>query len=219
MNFDMAFAMRIVPQVLHGIGTTILVAILSSVGAAAMGFTWEMLRRSGKPMRYAMGVFVDLIRSTPSLVQLYFAFFVLPFYGIVLPAMVVGVLGLSFYFSSYLAEVFKSGIDSIPRGQYEAAQSLHLSKLDTVRFVVTPQMLRNIAAPMGSYFVSILKSTPVLAVLAVPEMLGSALDIASDTYRYAEPMLVAGVLFLTLALVVTYLVKRLEVRLMASTRR
>ncbi|MEM5461097.1 ectoine/hydroxyectoine ABC transporter permease subunit EhuD [Paraburkholderia phytofirmans] len=219
MNFDIAFAMRIVPQVLHGIGTTILVAILSCIGAAVLGFFWEMLRRSAKPMRYVMGVFIDLIRSTPVLVQLYFAFFVLPFYGVVLPAMVVGVFGLSFYYSSYLAEVFKSGIDSIPRGQYEAAQSLHLSKLDSVLFVVGPQMLRNIAAPMGSYFVSILKSTPYLAVLAVPEMLGSAFDVASDTYRYAEPMLVAGVLFLTLALVVTYFVKRLETRLMLSTRR
>jgi polar amino acid transport system permease protein len=219
MNFDLSFAIKIVPQVLQGLGNTLLVAVLSSLGAAALGFTWEILRRSSKPMRYGMRFLIDFIRSTPVLVQLYFMFFVLPYYGIVLPAMFVGVFGLSLYFSGYLAEVFKAGIDSIPRGQYEAAQSLHLGTFDTIVFVIAPQMLRNIAAPMGAYFVSILKATPYLAVIAVPDMLGSAFDVASETYRYAEPMLVAGILFLALALVVTTLVHRLERRLLLPTHR
>jgi polar amino acid transport system permease protein len=219
MNFDFSFAVRIVPQVLHGLGNTLLVAVLSSVGATLLGFAWEILRRSSKPTRILMQFLIDFIRSTPVLVQLYFMFFVLPYYGIVLPAMFVGVFGLSLYFSGYLAEVFKAGIDSIARGQYEAAQSLHLGKLDTIVFVIAPQMLRNIAAPMGAYFVSILKATPYLAVIAVPDMLGSAFDVASETYRYAEPMLVAGILFLALALVATTLVHWLERRLLLPTRR
>lgn len=219
MNFDVSFAIRIVPEVLQGLGNTIQVTVLSSIGAALLGFTWEILRRSAKPMRYLMRFVIDFIRSTPVLVQLYFMFFVLPYYGIVLPAMFVGIFGLSFYYSGYLAEVFKAGIDAIPRGQYEAAHSLRLSAFDTIVFVIAPQMLRNIAAPMGSYFVSILKSTPYLAILAVPEMLGSAFDVASETYRYAEPMLVAGILFLILALTVALFVQRLEKRLMLSTRR
>ncbi|WP_159587941.1 ectoine/hydroxyectoine ABC transporter permease subunit EhuD [Chelativorans xinjiangense] len=219
MSFDLSFAIRIIPQVLEGLGNTILVTVLASFGAALLGFTWEILRRSAKPMRYLMRFVIDFIRSTPVLVQLYFMFFVLPYYGILLPAMFVGIFGLSFYYSGYLAEVFKAGIDAIPRGQYEAAQSLGLSSFDTIVFVITPQMLRNIAAPMGSYFVSILKATPYLAVIAVPEMLGSAFDVASETYRYAEPMLVAGILFLILALTVAQLVQRLEKRLMLSTRR
>ncbi|MEM5433457.1 putative amino-acid ABC transporter protein (plasmid) [Cupriavidus taiwanensis] len=219
MNFDITYALRIIPEVLHGLGNTILVTILSSIGAALLGFGWEILRRSSKPMRYMMRFVIDFIRSTPVLVQLYFLFFVLPYYNIVLPAMFVGVFGLSLYYSGYLAEVFKAGIDAIPRGQYEAAQSLRLSKFDTVAFVIAPQMLRNIAAPMGSYFVSILKSTPYLAVLAVPEMLGSAFDVAADSYRYAEPMMVAGSLFLILALTVAMFVQRLERRLLLPSRR
>ncbi|MGF6641666.1 amino acid ABC transporter permease [Paraburkholderia sp. MM6662-R1] len=219
MNFDLAFAIHIIPRVLDGIGNTLLTAIISCVGASVLGFLWEMLRRSSKVMRHVTSIAIDLVRCTPVLVQLYFMFFVLPYYGIELPAMVVGVLGLSLYFSGYLSEVFKSGIDAIPKGQVEAAKSLQLSRIDTIAFVVAPQMLRNIAAPMGSYFVSILKTTPTLAVLAVPEMLGSAFDVASDTYRYAEPMLVAGIVFLGLALLVTALVHRLEKRLFLSSRR
>ncbi|WP_342723862.1 amino acid ABC transporter permease [Bradyrhizobium sp. B097] len=220
MSFDVAFAVRIVPQVLEGIGNTILVAILSFIGATLLGFIWEMLRRSNRFVRPVAQFVVDAIRSTPVLVQIYFLFFVLPFYGIVLPALLVGVFGLSFYFSGYISEVFRAGIDAVPRGQGEAAQSLGLGRLDTVIFVVAPQMLRNIAAPLGAYSISILKSTPLLAVIAVPEMQGSAFDVASETYRYAEPMFVAGVLFLIMDLVAVAVIASLERRfgLIAPTR-
>lgn len=213
MNFDFAFAVRIVPLVLEGVGNTILVAIFTFVGATILGFFWEMLRRSHRILRPITQFIIDAIRSTPVLVQIYFLFFVLPFYGVALPALFVGVFGLSFYFSGYISEVFKAGIDAVPVGQSEAAQSLGLGWRDTVVFVITPQMLRNIAAPLGAYSISILKSTPLLAVIAVPEMQGSAFDVASDTYRYAEPMFVTEILFLGLALIAVAFVTSLERRL------
>lgn len=217
MNFDFAFAVRIVPLVLEGVGNTILVTILSAAGASVLGFFWEMLRRSHPLMRPAIQFIIDAIRSTPVLVQIYFLFFVLPYYGVTLPAFFVGVFGLSFYFSGYISEVFKAGINAVPAGQSEAAQSLGLSWRDTVVFVITPQMLRNIAAPLGAYSISILKSTPLLAVIAVPEMQGRAFDVASDTYRYAEPMFVTEILFLILALVAVAFVTGLERRLGLGT--
>ena len=219
MGFDFSFALSTVPTILGAIGTTLLVALISCLGAASIGFCFEMMRRSGGPSGYAVRFLIDFIRATPVLAWLYFLYFVLPFYGIRLGALTVGILGLSLYFSGYLAEVFKAGIDAIPRGQPEAARAIGLGRRDTVIFVMAPQMLRNIAAPMGNYFVSILKATPYLAVLAVPEMLGRAFDIASDTYRYAEPLMVAGILFLILALAISHAVKRLERRLLGATTR
>ncbi|KAA3448193.1 ABC transporter [Mesorhizobium sp. SARCC-RB16n] len=213
MSFDLAFAVEIIPRVLEGIGNTILVGILSFIGATLLGFLWEMLRRSNRWVRPIVQFLVDAIRSTPALVQIYFLFFVLPYYGVVLPAILVGIFGLSFYYSGYISEVFKAGIEAVPAGQSEAALSLGLNRWDTVMYVVAPQMLRNIAAPLGAYSIGILKSTPLLAVIAVPEMLGSAFDVASDTYRYAEPMFIAGVLFLLLALIAAFLVGTLERRL------
>lgn len=213
MNFDFAFAMRIAPRILEGLGNTLLVAILSFTCAAAMGFLWEILRRSHPVIRPIIQFIVDAIRSTPVLAQLYFLFYVLPYYGITLPPMFVGVFGLGFYYSGYMSEVFKAGIDAVPRGQNEAAESLGLGWRDILVFVIAPQMLRNVAAPLGAYSVSVLKSTPYLAVIAVPEMLGSAFDVASDTYRYAEPMFVAGIVILVLALIAVAIVTRLERRL------
>ncbi|SFU22654.1 amino acid ABC transporter permease [Mesorhizobium sp. YR577] len=219
MGFDFSFALSTVPTILGAIGTTLLVALISCFGAAGIGFGFEMLRRSGGLSGYAVRFLIDFIRATPVLAWLYFLYFVLPFYGIRLGALTVGILGLSVYFSGYLAEVFKAGIDAIPKGQQEASRAVGLSRADTIVFVIAPQMLRNIAAPLGNYFVSILKATPYLAVLAVPEMLGQAFDIASDTYRYAEPLTVAGILFLLLALAISQAVKRVETRLLGSTRR
>ncbi|BCH05475.1 putative amino-acid ABC transporter permease protein y4tG (plasmid) [Mesorhizobium sp. 131-2-5] len=219
MGFNLDFALSTVPTIIGAIGTTLLATVLSCLGASVLGFTFEMIRRGGGATGLAVRFLIDFIRSTPVLAWLYFLYFVMPFYGIRLGAMTVGILGLSLYYSGYLAEVFKAGIDAIPKGQQEAARALSLTRRDTVVFVIAPQMLRNVAAPLGNYVVSILKATPYLAILAVPEMLGRAFDIASETYRYAEPLTVAGILFLALALIVAYGVKRVEQRLLAVGRR
>ncbi|RWA84498.1 amino acid ABC transporter permease [Mesorhizobium sp.] len=219
MNFDPVFALSTVPTIAGVIGTTVEVTVLSCIGACALGFVFEIARRLGSVPGYTLRFVIDFIRSTPALAWLYFLYFVLPHFNVVLPAMLVGVLGLSIYFSGYLAEVFKAGIDAIPRGQSEAAKALGLSRADTIALVLAPQMIRNIAAPAGNYFISILKATPYLATIAVPEMLGRAFDVASETYRYAEPLAVAGIILLALALVAAKLVRLLERKLAQPSQR
>ncbi|MBR9763021.1 MAG: amino acid ABC transporter permease [Rhodobacteraceae bacterium] len=219
MTFDIDFLQRILATIFKAMPLTLLLAFLSCIGASLVGFALETLRRTGRWQGYLLRFVIDALRSTPILVQIYFLYFVLPYYGVVLPGPVIGVLAMSLYYASYLAEVFKAGIDSVPRGQTEAAMAVGLSPLDVTLRVVAPQMLRNIAAPMGNYFVSILKSTPYLAVIGVAEMMGTTLEIASDTFRYAEPMILLGIVFLVLCSIIAWLVRRLEARLMANTRR
>lgn len=219
MEFDIAFAWRILPTILAAMWTTVWISVVACAGAATLGFVWEILRRSGRTSGYLIQFIIDALRSTPILAQLYFLFYALPSYGLTLSAYTVGILGLSIYFSGYLAEVFRAGIDSIGTGQFDAAKALGLSRTITLTHIVLPQMLRNIAAPMGNNFVSLLKSTPYLGVLAVPEMLGATFEVASDTFRYSEPMIVLGVLFLSLALTIAWLVRLLEQRLQRSMQR
>jgi len=219
VGFDIGFALSTVPAILSAIGMTLVVAAASCLGAAGLGFCLEITRRTGGIPGLGVRFLIDFIRATPVLVWLYCLYFILPYYGVRLGALTVGIAGLSIYFSGYLAEVFKAGIDAVAKGQQEAAKALGLGSIDTIIFVIAPQMLRNIAAPMGNYFVSILKATPYLAVLAVPEMLGNAFDIASETYRYAEPLTVAGIIFLALALAISQAVKWLERRLLAPMAR
>lgn len=219
MTFDAPFIGRILVVILAAMPVAVAIATLSSLGAAILGFTFEILRRSHPAMRPIMRFLVDFIRSSPIIVQIYFLYYVLPFYGIVLPSLLVGWMALSIYYSGYLAEVFKAGIEAVPRGQWEAARSIGLTQGDVVLYVITPQMLRNIAAPMGNYFVSILKSTPYLAIIGVPEMMGVTLEIGSDTFRYGEPMIVLGIVFFLLAATIAFLVRLLEAHLMKSSRR
>ncbi|OZI24467.1 ectoine/hydroxyectoine ABC transporter permease subunit EhuD [Bordetella genomosp. 7] len=219
MRFDPEFAVSVVPVILGGLGTTLWITVAASLGAAVLGFALEILRRSNRWLGYAMRFIIDAIRSTPVLVQLYFIYFVLPVYGLTLPAAASGVLGLSIYYSGYLAEVFKGGIDSIDAGQFEAGKALGLRRRDVILSVILPQMLRNIAAPMGNYFVSALKATPYLAVIAVPEMLGIAMEVGADSFRYAEPMVSVGIIFLILALCINFFVRRLERRLQVAHQR
>ncbi|MBZ9856340.1 ABC transporter permease subunit [Mesorhizobium sp. CA13] len=219
MNFNLEFAVSTVPTILSVMGTTIGIALAGCAGASVLGFCFEITRRAASAPGYLMRFVIDFIRSTPVLAWLYFLYFVLPHYGVTLPALLVGILGLSVYFSGYLAEVFKAGIDAIPQGQAEAAKALGLRRTDVVLFILAPQMLRNVAAPVGNYFVSILKATPYLAVIAVPEMLGKAFDIASDTYRYAEPLTVVGLVFLLLALTIARLVTLVERKLLEPAKR
>nr|WP_283241729.1 amino acid ABC transporter permease [Bordetella trematum] len=204
---------------MQGLGMTIWIAVAASLCAAVLGFVLEILRRSNRWLGYVMRFLIDVIRSTPVLVQLYFIYFVLPFYGVTLPAVAAGILGLSIYYSGYLAEVFKGGIDSIDSGQFEAGRALGLTRRDVIVSVILPQMLRNVAAPMGNYFVSALKATPYLAVIAVPEMLGIALEVGANSFRYAEPMVAVGIIFLILALGVNYLVRLMERRLQLAHQR
>jgi len=219
VRFDPDFAVSVVPTILGGLGTTLWITVAASLCAAALGFILEILRRSNRWLGYVMRFVIDAIRSTPVLVQLYFIYFVLPVYGLTLPAAASGVLGLSIYYSGYLAEVFKGGIDSIDAGQFEAGKALGLRRRDVIVSVILPQMLRNVAAPMGNYFVSALKATPYLAVIAVPEMLGLAMEAGANSFRYAEPMVAVGIIFLILALGINFLVRQLERRLQAAHER
>lgn len=219
MRFDPEFAVSVVPMILAGLGTTLWITVAASIGAAVLGFVLEILRRSNRWVGYVMRFIIDVIRSTPVLVQLYFIYFVLPVYGLTLPATLSGVLGLSIYYSGYLAEVFKGGIDSIDAGQFEAGKALGLRRSDVIVSVILPQMLRNVAAPMGNYFVSALKATPYLAVIAVPEMLGLAMEVGANSFRYAEPMVAVGIIFLILALGINLIVRKLEQRLQLAHQR
>ena len=219
MKFDLDFAFSVTPMILTGLGTTLWIAIAASLCAAVLGFVLEILRRSNRWVGYIMRFVIDVIRSTPVLVQLYFIFFVLPVYGLTLPAAASGVLGLAIYYSGYLAEVFKGGIDSIDTGQFEAGKALGLRRSDVIISIILPQMLRNVAAPMGNYFVSALKATPYLAVISVPEMLGIAMEVGSNSFRYAEPMVAVGIIFLILALCINYFVRLLERHLQVAHQR
>lgn len=202
MTFDWAFAWEILPELLRALRITAWATLLGMALAAVLGLLWTVLRRS--PVKFlsrATYVWVEFIRSTPILVQIYFLFYMLPDVGLSLSPMVTGVIALGLHYSAYLAEVYRSGIETVPKGQWEAARALNLTTGEAWRLVILPQAFPPIIPAMGNYLVAMFKDTPMLSAITVLELLQSAKIIGSETFRYLEPLTLVGVLFLVLSLI------------------
>jgi polar amino acid transport system permease protein len=161
-------------------------------------------------LRTGAAFWTDAVRCTPLLIQLYFLFFVLPYYGFKFDALMTGILGLGLHYSSFTGEVFRGGILAVPRTQWEAAKALHLSTYTTWSRVVLPQALIPAVPVLGNYLISMFKTSAVLATITVPELLGRALREASITYRFLEPITLIGAIFVCLSLVGAYGVRRVS---------
>jgi polar amino acid transport system permease protein len=211
LSFDWPFAVSILPQLLRALVVTLQATAGGMALALTLGLFWAVLRRS--PSRLVAGTvrwWVEMVRSTPLLVQIYFLFYGLPAAGIAAGPLVTGVLALGLHYSSYTAEVYRAGIDGVPRGQWEAALALGLSPFQVWRAVVLPQAIPPIVPALGNYLVAMFKDTPLLAAITVLEMLQTAKLIGAETFRYLEPLTLVGALFLLVSLAASRLVRWTE---------
>jgi polar amino acid transport system permease protein len=192
----LAYAISILPILAIGLVVTIEAAVAGFAAAMVLGLIWYLLRRSRiRAVSWTTTFLVEFIRDTPLLVQLFFLYYVLPDYGVVLPAFVTGVLALGLQYSAYTAEVYRGGFEAVPRGQWEAAIALNLSRYRLYRDVVVPQAVPRIIPSMGNYAVSMLKETPVLSVVTVLDMLNLANMIGDRTFEYLVPLSLVGLIF------------------------
>ncbi len=212
--FDWQFAWQILPQLLHASLNTIGITFAAFAIALLFGLMLALLRRSRlRWLSWPAALLIEFIRSTPLLIQLYFLYYVMPDYGFTLSALATGTLGLALHYSCYVAEVYRAGLDSVPRGQWEAATALSLRPWSAYRRVILPQAVRPVLPALGNYLVAMFKDTPVLSAITVVELMLQAKNIGSETFRYVEPITLAGAFFLAISLVVALLVRRLETRL------
>ncbi|MEP0324091.1 ectoine/hydroxyectoine ABC transporter permease subunit EhuD [Bauldia litoralis] len=201
MEWSWQFVEEILPDLFRGFLVTIEATILGSIVAAILGLVFAILRRSdNRLISRPIGFIVEFIRGTPLLVQLYFLFYVLPDVGIVLAPLVAGVIGLGLHYATYTSEVYRAGINNVPRGQWEAAKAANLSSFQTWRYVILPQALPPMIPALANYFIAMFKETPLLAAITVLELMNEAKSIANYTYRYIEPMTMVGVFFLAVSI-------------------
>jgi polar amino acid transport system permease protein len=214
MPFDWSFAWSILPVLLAASVITIQATIAAFMVAAVGGLALMLLRRAPSRMvRWPTAAVVEFIRSTPLLVQLYFLYFVLPNAGVVLSPFLTGVIGLGLHYSCYTSEAYRAGLESVPRGQWEAAVALNYRRRDMLARIVLPQAIPPVIPALGNYLIAMFKDTPMLAAISVVELMQTANLIASEKFLYVEPMTLVGLLFLVMSLIASYLVRRLEWRL------
>jgi polar amino acid transport system permease protein len=209
--FDPAFVLKILPALTKAGWVALQVTGASFVLAAAGGLLLLAARRSRwQVARLAATGFVDLFRSTPLLVHIYFFFAVLPHYGLTLSPFWTGVLALSVHNACYMCEIYRSALESVPRAQWETAQALNLPRVDTWRLVVLPQMLPQLVPTLGSFFIYTLKDSPLLAAISVAELMFVANSISADTFRYFEPVTLVGLAFLTASVLAGVVIRAIE---------
>jgi polar amino acid transport system permease protein len=209
------YAWEILPVLLeHFLRYTLVATLLGSALAAVLGLVFAIVRRVGVPVLAPLTTgFIEFVRSTPLIVQLFFLFFVLPGLGISMSPLVTGVIGLGVHYACYYAEVYRAGIDGVPKGQWEATTALSLPARQTWQHIVLPQALRRVLPALGNYAVSMFKETPFLALITVPELVQVSTSLGSRNFRYVEPFTIAGLIFLAASYPTALALRRMENRL------
>jgi polar amino acid transport system permease protein len=211
-NWDFAF--EIFPQLLKAVWVTLSATVIGFMIALIIGLFWAIARRSRfKVVSLTVKGVVEFIRCTPLLEQFFFIFYVLPSYGVTLSPFTAGVIGLGLHYSTYISEVYRSGIESISRGQWEASIALNFSKVRTWISIILPQAIPPVLPMFGNYFIVLFKETPLLSAITVVELMSTAKMIGSESFRYLEPFTIVGLLFFLMGYPGSLLVKYLDAKL------
>ncbi|MGO3344228.1 MAG: ectoine/hydroxyectoine ABC transporter permease subunit EhuD [Marinomonas sp.] len=213
LTWDWAFVWQVLPMILSAAKVTLLATLLGSLLAVATGLLFALLRRGpSKLIRVSVYWLMEFIRSTPLLIQIFFLYYVMPEFGISMSPLVTGVIALGVHYGAYLSEVFRSGIEGVDKGQWEASRALNLTLLDTYKDIILPQAIRPMIPATGNYIIAMFKETPQLSAITLLEMLQVAKIIGSENFRYLEPFTLVGVLYLVFSVLAAYGIHQIEKR-------
>lgn len=199
---------------LQSAGMTVVLSVLSFPLAIALGLMVAIGRLYGpRWLRATLTAYVEFLRGTPLMLQLYFIFFFLPEAGIVVPAFWTAILGLAVNYSAYESEIYRAGLQAVPRGQMEAALSLGMSRALSIRRIIAPQAVRMVIPPVVSDFIALYKDTSVCSVITIVELTKRFSVLSMSTQATVELMAMTGVLYMLMSYPVAVLSRRLEKQL------
>ncbi|MBP1948507.1 MULTISPECIES: ectoine/hydroxyectoine ABC transporter permease subunit EhuD [Virgibacillus] len=202
------------PVVLEGLGITLGLTIACYLFALIFGFIWTLIRRMPiKVIRLPLLWVMEFIRSTPPLVQLFFIFYawpMVPVVGMALDPFVSAVIGLGIHYSTYIGEVYRSGIDAVDNGQWEAARALNYGTSKKWTKIILPQALPPTIPMLGNYLIIMFKEVPLASTIGVLGILAMANDYGAQHWRYLEPLTIVAILFLVLSYPSAILINKLE---------
>ncbi|MEV5161225.1 ectoine/hydroxyectoine ABC transporter permease subunit EhuD [Streptomyces sp. NPDC053728] len=209
-TFDWDAAREALPLLLEGFRTTLLATLLGTLVAAVLGLAIAVAGRApSRLVTVPVKAVMEFVRSTPLLVQLVGAVTVFP----TVEPLTTGIVVLGLHYATYTSEVYRAGIDGVPKGQWEACRALSMSPRRTWQAVILPQAVRNVLPALGNYAISMFKETPFLAVITVQEMVFEARKYGADHFAYTEAWTLAGLIFLVASYPTSLLMRKLEKRL------
>jgi ectoine/hydroxyectoine ABC transporter permease protein EhuD len=222
--FDFHGVSDYLPALLKGAWTSLALTVCIILISLPLGLLIALARISrSRILRALASIYIEVIRGTPALLQLFYIYFVLPAFGIRFDPFLSGVIGLSINYSAYLAEVYRAGIAAVPQGQIEAAKALGMSRRQMLRLIVLPQAIRVVIPPLGNYGISLFKDTSLVSIVTVKELIFTGQIISSTNFQYLTVFTIIGVIYLAFsypsALFVRWLERRMSVTGKAAVSR
>jgi polar amino acid transport system permease protein len=204
-------AVEFVPLLLQGVWLTILVTLGSLILSTLLGFVWALMRVSGIGILIGLSSsLINVIRGIPIIVMLFYLYFVMPDFGVGLTALQAAIIGLGIAYSAYQAEIFRSGIEAIDKGQIEAAQTIGMGWWLTMRRVVLPQAVKIVLPPYGNIMIMMLKDSSQASTITVAELALQGKLIASSTFKNTSVFTLVALLYLTMSIPSILLVRHFE---------
>lgn len=189
MKLDLDLIASMVPDLTRALGVTALTWLGGAVAAVLLGFLVALGRRYGpRALNAVLAAYVELIRGTPFLIQLFLLYYGGPFIGLSLDPVPAGLFGLAFYGAAYFSEIFRAGFEAVPHGHVEAGQCLGLTRAQIVRRILIPEMTMLVLPPAVNMVIVLMKETAVLSIITVPELTFTISNIGSANYAFVESL-------------------------------
>ena len=202
------------PMLLRGFGLTILCWLLGTLFGMVLGLVIALIQRyAPRPVGWIMQAYIEVIRGTPFLVQLFVLYYGGPLVGLRLDALPAGILGLTIYGSPYFAEIFRSAFQAVPNGQIEAARAIGMAEATIVRRILLPIGLVSALPALVNFSIILTKETVILSIITVPELMYQAQRMSTETFRYLEANLALALFFWALVETISRFGRRLEKRI------
>ena len=227
MTLNFAFLDRFWFMFVDGTRITLMLAVLTVVFGTILGVLIALLRLSKRwYLRFPAQAYIEFLRGTPMLVQIMFIFYALPQLGIRIPHVPMfgpdfprfasGIIALSMNSGAYVAEIIRAGIQAVDKGQTEAARSLGMGHILTMRKIVLPQAFRNILPALGNEFVTIIKESSIVSVIGIGELMFRTQTVFGNTFRVFESLIICALIYFALTFTTSRLVGLMERRLRAG---
>lgn len=213
MGFDPAYVWKALPTLIDAAQMNVLVTIGAFAISLLLGTALALVQRAGiAAATAAVLIYISFIRGTPVLVQIFIVYYVLPAVGIDLPPLAAGILALGMNSSAFVAEIVRSGVTAVPKGQFEASAALGLRRVPQWRLVLLPQVFRVMLPALMNEFTIVLKGSPIVSMITVLEVLRTSQQLFSQNYRPFEMLAAAAIVFFVLNFTVGRLFALLERR-------
>lgn len=211
---DVNSMINALPFLLEGSVMTVQLTVITIVIGTILGILTALGKLTKNIFIYSLStLYTWVFRGTPMILQLFFFYYALPMMGVTLEPFTAAVIGLSLNCGAYMAEIIRGGIISVDKGQFEASKALGFTYFQTMKKIVLPQTIRIIIPSVGNEFITMLKDTSLVSTIAMVELMRSAMQISSTTFKYTEMLLSAGLLYLIMTTVFTSVFSIIEKKL------